>query len=36
MSALSQTRLQQVIDRFEEVEARMGAASDSAEIITLS
>ncbi|MGE6698987.1 peptide chain release factor 1 [Hyphomonas sp. NPDC076900] len=36
MSALSQMRLQQVIDRFEEVEARMGATSDSTEIITLS
>ncbi|MBY9065415.1 peptide chain release factor 1 [Hyphomonas sp. WL0036] len=36
MSALSQIRLQQVIDRFEEVEARMGAASDANEIITLS
>ncbi|AXE65379.1 peptide chain release factor 1 [Hyphomonas sp. CACIAM 19H1] len=36
MSALSQMRLQQVIDRFEEVEARMGATSDSSEIITLS
>ena len=36
MSALSQMRLQQVIDRFEEVEARMGATSDSGEIITLS
>jgi peptide chain release factor 1 len=36
MSSLSLTRLQQVIDRFEEVEARMGATSDSKEIITLS
>ncbi len=36
MSSLSLTRLQQVIDRFEEVEARMGATSDSREIITLS
>ena len=36
MSALSQTRLQQVIDRYEEVEARMGATSDSREIIALS
>ena len=36
MSSLSVTRLQQVIDRFEEVEARMGATSDSREIIALS
>ncbi|WP_396272881.1 peptide chain release factor 1 [Hyphomonas sp.] len=36
MSSLSATRLQQVIDRFEEVEARMGATSDSKEIIALS
>jgi peptide chain release factor 1 len=36
MSSLSLKRLQQVIDRFEEVEARMGATSDSKEIITLS
>jgi peptide chain release factor 1 len=36
MSSLSLTRLQQVIDRFEEVEARMGATADSKEIIALS
>ena len=36
MSSLSVTRLQQVIDRFEEVEARIGATSDSREIIALS
>ncbi|MFN7054615.1 peptide chain release factor 1 [Hyphomonas sp.] len=36
MSALSELRLQQVIDRFEEVEARMGAASDPSEIVALS
>ena len=36
MASISNTRLQQVIDRFEEVEARMGAASDTAEIIALS
>ncbi|HAY05822.1 MAG TPA: peptide chain release factor 1 [Hyphomonas sp.] len=36
MASLSLSRLQQVIDRFEEVEARMGATSDSAEIIALS
>jgi peptide chain release factor 1 len=36
MSSLSLNRLQQVIDRFEHVEARMSAASDTAEIIALS
>ncbi|MDP3460688.1 MAG: peptide chain release factor 1 [Hyphomonas sp.] len=36
MSSLSVTRLQQVLDRFEEVEARMGATSESKEIIALS
>jgi peptide chain release factor 1 len=36
MSVLSLQRLQSVIDRFEEVEARMGVASDAAEIIALS
>lgn len=36
MATLSQNRLQQVIDRFEQVEARMGATSDSKEIIALS
>lgn len=36
MASLSLSRLQQVIDRYEEVEARMGATSDSAEIIALS
>lgn len=36
MASVSLSRLQQVIDRFEEVEARMGATSDSAEIIALS
>jgi len=36
MSALSEIRLQQVIDRYEEVEARMGAATATAEIISLS
>jgi len=36
MASISNTRLQQVIDRFEEVEARMGATSDTAEIIALS
>lgn len=36
MPALSQIRLQQVIDRFDEVEARMGATTDPAGIIALS
>lgn len=36
MSALSEIRLQQVIDRFEEVEARMGAATEPSEIVSLS
>lgn len=36
MASISNSRLQQVIDRFEEVEARMGATSDTAEIIALS
>ena len=36
MASISDSRLQQVIDRFEEVEARMGATSDTAEIISLS
>ena len=33
---LPQARLDQVLDRFHEVEARMGAASDGAEIVRLS
>ncbi|MBA4794013.1 peptide chain release factor 1 [Phenylobacterium sp.] len=33
---LPQARLDQVIDRFHEIEARMGAASDGAEIVRLS
>jgi peptide chain release factor 1 len=33
---LPQARLDQVLDRFREVEARMGAASDGAEIVKLS
>jgi peptide chain release factor 1 len=36
MASISDSRLEQVIDRFEEVEARMGATSDTAEIIALS
>ncbi|MBN4678403.1 peptide chain release factor 1, partial [Pandoraea nosoerga] len=33
---LPQARLDQVLDRFREVEARMGAAADGAEIVRLS
>ena len=33
---LPQARLDQVLDRFREIEARMGAASDGAEIVRLS
>ncbi len=33
---LPQARLEQVLDRFNEIEARMGAASDGAEIVRLS
>jgi peptide chain release factor 1 len=36
MSNIPQTRLEQVVDRFEEVEARMGATTDSDEIVALS
>lgn len=36
MATLSLSRLQQVIDRFEEVEARMGATTETSEIIALS
>ena len=36
MARIPQSRLDQVIARFDEVEARMGAASDSAEIVALS
>lgn len=36
MATISPSRLQQVIDRFEQVEARMGAATVTAEIISLS
>jgi peptide chain release factor 1 len=36
MASISNSRLEQVIERFEEVEARMGATSDTAEIIALS
>ena len=34
--SLNPTRLSQVLDRFEQVEARLGAASDGAEIVALS
>ena len=33
---LPQARLDQVLDRFHQVEARMGAASDGQEIVRLS
>ena len=33
---LPQARLDQLLDRFHQVEARMGAASDGAEIVRLS
>jgi peptide chain release factor 1 len=36
MAALSESRLRQIIDRFEQVEARMGVASDPKEIVQLS
>ncbi|KCZ52460.1 peptide chain release factor 1 [Hyphomonas pacifica] len=36
MATLSLSRLQQVIDRYEEVEARMGATTETDEIIALS
>ncbi|MBU1286475.1 MAG: PCRF domain-containing protein, partial [Alphaproteobacteria bacterium] len=36
MATISPSRLQQVIDRFEQVEARMGATTETAEIIALS
>ena len=36
MASLPQSRIEQVIDRFEEVEARMGAATESDEIVALS
>jgi len=36
MSMISQERLSQVIDRFEEVEARMGAVTDATEIVALA
>ena len=36
MAQLSQTRLDQVLDRFDAIEARLGAAMDSTEIVKLS
>jgi peptide chain release factor 1 len=36
MSALSEKRLQQIIDRFDQIEARMGVATDPKEIVQLS
>ena len=36
MAALSESRLRQLIDRFEQIEARMGVATDSKEIVQLS
>jgi peptide chain release factor 1 len=36
MATISPSRLQQVVDRFEQVEARMGAATETPEIISLS
>ncbi len=36
MAALSESRLRQIIDRFDQIEARMGVASDSKEIVQLS
>jgi peptide chain release factor 1 len=36
MATLSEARLRQIIDRFDEVEARMGVANDSKEIVKLS
>jgi peptide chain release factor 1 len=36
MAALSESRLRQMIDRFEQVEARMGVATEAKEIVQLS
>ncbi len=36
MATIPQTRLEQVVERFEEVEARMGATTDGDEIVALS
>ncbi len=36
MAALSESRLRQIVDRFEQIEARMGVATDSKEIVQLS
>jgi peptide chain release factor 1 len=36
MAALSESRLRQMVDRFEQLEARMGVATDAKEIVQLS
>jgi peptide chain release factor 1 len=36
MSALAEKRLKQIIDRFDQIEARMGVATDAKEIVQLS
>ena len=36
MATLPESRLRQMIDRFEQVEARMGVATDAKEIVQLS
>ena len=36
MAVLPESRLRQMIDRFEQVEARMGVATDAKEIVQLS
>ncbi|MDZ4760725.1 MAG: peptide chain release factor 1 [Alphaproteobacteria bacterium] len=36
MATLSESRLRQIVDRFEQVEARMGVANDSKEIVKLA
>jgi len=36
MAALAEKRLKQIIDRFDQIEARMGVATDSKEIVQLS
>jgi peptide chain release factor 1 len=36
MATLSESRLRQIVDRFEQVEARMGVATDAKEIVKLS
>jgi peptide chain release factor 1 len=36
MATLSENRIRQIIDRFDQIEARMGVATDSKEIVQLS